>query len=91
MADREAQVHRHPSVPLWRLEVGERLTRLEAQIDSHEESSDQRSDAVVRALDRVVVRLDELEARQWKITAGLAVVGVSGGAGLLELVRWAVG
>ncbi len=66
-------------------EVRERLARLEARGEAHEAASVERHERVLAALTAVQSRLDQVDARAWKLTAALALSagGVAGGAELV--------
>ena len=75
------------TVPLWRVRLGDRMTRVEVQVKASHIASDKQGEAVVRAIERMIARLDEIEKRQWRLTVGIALVGLGGGAGALDLLR----
>ncbi len=56
--------------------VRERLARLDARVDAHDEASVARHQELVAALE-----VEKAEARAWKLAMGLAPVGAGGGAG----------
>jgi phage shock protein A len=67
-------------------EVRERLARLEARAEAHEDAGVERHERVLAALTAVQTRLEQVDARAWKLTVALALSagGVAGGAELVS-------
>jgi len=71
--------------------VRERLARLESTIDNHEQTLAERHGQVMEAIDELRERQDQVDGRTWKLSMVLAVLGVGGGAGAMELLRGVLG
>ena len=67
--------------------VRERLARLEATMESHARTLAERHDQVMEAISEMRDRQDQVDARAWKLAMALAVLGIGGGAGGVELLR----
>ncbi len=67
-------------------DVRERLARLEARGEAHEAASVERLERVLAALTAVQTRLEQVDARAWKLTVALALSagGVAGGAEMVS-------
>ncbi len=82
----------HP--PAWTGEladVRERLARLETRGEAHETASAERHRQVLDTLKEIEDRLDQVEARSWRVALGLTALGAGGGAGAVELLRTVLG
>jgi len=71
--------------------VRERLARIEATMEAHEQSLTERHDQVMEAIGEMRDRQDKVDGRTWKLFMVLAVLGLSGGAGGAELLRSLLG
>ena len=57
------------------IDVRERLARLETRAEAHDKASEERQKAVIDAIKEVEARLEQVEARAWKVALGLAALG----------------
>jgi hypothetical protein len=71
--------------------VRERLARIEATMEAHEQALSDRHDQVMEAIGEMRDRQDKVDGRTWKLFMVLAVLGLSGGAGGAELLRSLLG
>ncbi len=71
--------------------VRERLARIEATMEAHEQALTERHDQVMEAIVEMRDRQDKVDGRTWKLFMVLAVLGLSGGAGGAELLRSLLG
>ena len=71
--------------------VRERLARIEATMEVHEQALSDRHDQMMEAIVEMRDRQDKVDGRTWKLFMVLAVLGLSGGAGGAELLRSLLG
>ena len=71
--------------------VRERLARLEERMDAHDRASAERHRELVSTLEGLGERMKHVESRGWKLAMGLAVLGVGGGAGGVQLLQSMLG
>ena len=66
--------------------VRERLTRVEARLEALDEASEARHRELVAAVRTLGQRMEAVETRAWKLAMAMALAGIGGGAGGLQVV-----